>query len=945
MRAVTDYPQRQALLLAADGAKLKTQEVEELLWLIQACPTLERLPLALAGLNNALFAVDRVWPGLLRGLGLDYLPPLCKRLISLLADTALPPTPRNAPGFLDWLTDGENVNRNPLYAALCELPVKLSPYAYRCWLTAAHVFLAQVALLRSAGRPFHVANTKKPGKQYFPTKANYEAYDFARPWDQIRVPARHAALALRDICGNARWQRGLLRSLRLHLPPKRLARSGSLTLVAPHLSNSDRTWLQDRLDYITCYLEQVYNLKSRHKGHGRTRKQQPPAGAVTASPASGPAGVQPVRGVKKGPAGGAGGHLENDIEDWDRFDICPDEDDEEYDDDDDSDEDDDHDSDGQSDDEDEFEHLDGGSDSGSSSNDDGTAVDECDGEERGTPDRTSDGEAGSGDGDKKSEGSAGGRNRAGGGGSDGYQAIRASKGFAFAMDRPAPCELAPVDVEGRAQAHQLLDSLLDRHAANGGNLSSTPEFRRAETLVFLLTCLWTGSSAERTCLMLASTDPNCDGDAALICVLNTPLEGARFRVRVVFPTGCAQLQSRIGKDRFRTDQVDLPDAAELGPLLWKLSELKGKVNSTTSTDQQAQPYRVFDRPLIEYTREAKELLQPWNRTARLTLSSIKSALYGAILSWSGKDIVATTMITGVYKGPARVPMFYSSRRMAGLQGIYTGTVSALRHRIRLESDYATSRQAGTGQRDLVACLEGLRRLKPDSSFVPAPKGSLHVGSRRCPEDFEMQGAVTGLIDELNKPWDLTGEAQFVNYTNLYTFYTIWYFGFVTGCRPIATPYLSLAEVSPITLMAALCDKADEKMRPVWITNRLFEHMQCYSKYVEQTSLHFSTAKPCWFLTQNRHLGEFRKQLIETFVQKYLPGFPSNISRRWMMNALWDSGCPPELVRAWAGHATAGNAFWASGATAHYGEIASELRRYIEPILNYLGFVPMAGKEL
>ena len=75
MKAVTDYPQRQALLLAADGAKLKTQEVEELLWLIQACPTLERLPLALAGLNNALFAADRVWPGLLARLGLDFLRP------------------------------------------------------------------------------------------------------------------------------------------------------------------------------------------------------------------------------------------------------------------------------------------------------------------------------------------------------------------------------------------------------------------------------------------------------------------------------------------------------------------------------------------------------------------------------------------------------------------------------------------------------------------------------------------------------------------------------------------------------------------------------------------------------------------------------------------------------------------------------------------------------
>ncbi len=958
MKAVTEYPKRQALLLAADCAGIKVHEVEELLWLIQACPTLERLPLALGGLSNALTAANRVWPGLLARLGLDYLLPLCKRLISLLAVTPLPATPLNAPGFLDWLRDGENMDRNPFYAALCELPVKLTPYAYRCWLLAAHVFLAQVALLRSASRPLPWVNKKQSKKQYFPTRANYEACDFVVPWDQIRVPARHAALALRDICGNARWQPSLLRYLGLRLTPKRFTRSGSITVSAPHLSDKDRAWLQDRLDYITNYLQQVYNVKPRHRGHGRKRQQQPPAGAntVNSGAASGPAAGQRTRGRKKGSRGGSAGHPEQGLEDWDRFDVCPDEDDEG----------DDYDNGDQGDDEDEYEDLTGDrddeGDSDADVDDDGTA--DRDPEIESGSD--SDAETGSDNGDAESEGSATNRNRvgvgrprtgrktgdrehAGGSGNDGYQAIRASKGFAFAMDRLAPCELAPVDVDGRTQAHELLDDLIVRHAADGVDLSSTPDFRRAETLVFLLAGLWSGSTEERTCSMLASTNPNFDGVAPLLCVLDEPLRGAnaRFRVRVVFPKECAELQSRIGKDRSRIDRVDLPDSAELGPLIWKLSVLKGKVDGNqTSTNQQAQPYRVFDRPLTEYTKEAKALLKPWNRTGRLSLTSIKNTLYGSILSWSGKDIVATTMITGVYKGPARVPMFYSSRRMEVLQKIYADTVAALRHRIRLESDYATSYEAGGGgRRDLDACLEGLRRLKPDSTFVPAPKDSPHVGSRRCPEDHEMQGAVAGLIHELDKPWDLTEEVQFINYTNLYTFYAIWYFGFVTGCRPIATPYLGLAEVSPITLMAGLCDKADEKMRPVWITDGLFEHMQYYSKYVEQTSLYFSTAKPCWFLTQNRRLGEFRKQLIETFVQKYLPGFPANISRRFMMNALWDSGCPPELVRAWAGHATAGNAFWARGATAHYGEIGSALRRYIEPILNYLGFVPMAGKEL
>jgi hypothetical protein len=516
------------------------------------------------------------------------------------------------------------------------------------------------------------------------------------------------------------------------------------------------------------------------------------------------------------------------------------------------------------------------------------------------------------------------------------------------MDRLAPCELAAVDVEGRALAHKLLDDLLFRRGVNGVDISFTQEFRQAEALVFLLVGLWSGSTEERTCSMLASTNPNFDGDAPLVCALDEPLKGenTRLQVRVVFPKECAVLQSRIGKDRSRTGRVDLPDAAKLGPLIWKLSVLQGKVNGKkTATDQQPQPYKVFTRPLTEYRKEAGELLKAWNPTGRLSLASIRNTLYGSVLSWSGKDIVATTMITGVYKSSARVPMFYSSRRMDVLQKIYTDTIAALRHRIRLESDYATHRQSKDGRKDLEACLEGLRRLEPPPTFVPASKNSPHVGSRRCPEDHEMQCAVTDILNELDKKWDLARKDQFIKYTNLYTFYTIWFFGFVSGCRPIATPYVDLAEVSPISLMAALCDKAEEKMRPVWITDGLYWHMQYYSKYVERTNLYYSTAKPCWFLFENGPPREVRKHLIETFVHRYLPGFPANISRRWMMNALWDSGCPPELVRAWAGHATAGNAFWARGATAHYGEIGSELRRYIVPILSYLGFVPMAGKNL
>ena len=78
-------------------------------------------------------------------------------------------------------------------------------------------------------------------------------------------------------------------------------------------------------------------------------------------------------------------------------------------------------------------------------------------------------------------------------------------------------------------------------------------------------------------------------------------------------------------------------------------------------------------------------------------------------------------------------MFYSSRRMEGLQNIYTGTVSAFRHRIRLESEYAASHRAGGARRTSTPAWRGCvgwNRPTPSSPLSTMRRTSAHGAARK-----------------------------------------------------------------------------------------------------------------------------------------------------------------------------------------------------------------------
>jgi len=882
-------------------------------------------------LRRVLIVADRAWPKLLTKIHvtplLDLLPALESIVNSIGSSLALE-AEKNKPECLKSNTGW--VSRNALYSALRVLPPNGSVYADECCLLLAHIFLAHLAVLRMP------CGQKMPGGliKGDTSLIAYEAYGASEPWPALTISPRHAGLALRGLCSGEEWARALIKAFPLNQSPKRFARTQTLAMDPSLMSygKKDR-WLEDRVDYICNFIRQAYALKPRHRGHGSRKSEEgnvdsgdiasvksevrSPVNGVDQPPEAPPVMIAPI--PLKAPDQSGRDRLHSGkqslpihktgiVEDCDRFDECPDEDDE-WD-----------------------EEWEGEQDD--------------DGENEGAPDeghrRRSPG--------RKGVSTASRRN----------QAIRASKMFPFGNDRIAPCELVPLEVNARKRLDAIFAELANCRSLmpkeKDAQLSINVErklLEEADVIAFALVMLWTGSGIERTKSLRVSDSTDFSESVELAILMSSTDEGKDTIIRVhsPFPPYQTGPQAPIEFDRARTQFVLLRDPAGLGPILQKLADFQQiarSKNSGSGAAAQETPergsYEIFRKPCGYYRVRIEQMLSRWDKTGRLTLTRIEATLFGSVMSWTGKDIIAATMITGTYKTQARVPMYYACRRMDVLQAIYAGTVTYLRFQINQEAQVANALPSQTIPQ-LTSTLAYGRPASPPSRYDPSPSGTLYVGIRHCPTDSDLHNAVLRLIDQLGRHWDLTRQDHWTRYTDLFTFYTIWYFGFDTGVRPIVCPYLRISEISPLNQTAVLHDKADEKARLVWIVDGLHSQMRFYQQYLQGTRLRYRNDYPCWFLGADGTPLVVQPSTVEPILQEFLPGFASNVHRRWMLNALVDSGCPAECVRAWSGHATAGNEFWGASATASYRQIGSVLVQHLVPILDFLGFIPIPGAAL
>jgi hypothetical protein len=569
---------------------------------------------------------------------------------------------------------------------------------------------------------------------------------------------------------------------------------------------------------------------------------------------------------------------------------------------------------------------------------DGEADDDDGGDDLGT------GAQGRGTGKRRRAGTKGkkgiGRRRKGAGSSAGAgsdQAIRASKYFPFAPDRLSPSDLALIEIDARRRAEELLAEMTSVGYASGNGDNSDPAKNdpkeQVELILFMLIMLWTSSDIDRTKGLRVCLAKACYEQipfAFLIPPLSEGLE-AWIRILVEFPSDAPRREPLPPYDRSRTEFVLLPDTAGLGTLLWKFLKINARDFLTDTHLSGA--FEVFRRP-VEYYREHVPLALGRLSEDRVGVGHLASALFYEILNWTNKDTSATTMITGDLRKMANVQMFYAVRRMKCLQEIYTGTVRFMRAAIHLVRPEAAGSGGEAG--DLSTLLGFVRQVRLQVPFIPAHKDETYVGVNACPTDKAMQYAVQRLIGRVESLWAKPPHENWSEAHNLYTYYVVWFFGFVTGARPITSPILRADDFDKLNC-ARLQDKGADKARLIWITRDLHDQLTFYENYVRTTRLATLTQRPCWFLDEGAPVP-VSKETCEPLLHTVLPDFPTNVHRRWMFNALLDSGCP--YVAEWAGHFRTGNRLVGRCATASPGAIGETILQFVRPIISYLGFRPI-----
>ena len=232
--------------------------------------------------------------------------------------------------------------------------------------------------------------------------------------------------------------------------------------------------LEDRVWDISNFILQAYGLKSRHRGHGRKARspfdsQAPERPEAQSASASGDSGSESADSTSDGDTGPAipGSAAEPPASTPNLGDG----------------------------------HTNDKNSAGD--NDDRGPADEHQDGQRGTSERETrhGGRKGGDERNPRKEGDPAGSLRT--------QAIRASKAFAFDLDRLSTCELVPIEIDARKRAHTLLDELLARKASASVEIITDPaaqaSLEEADLLAFTLVDLWTNSTVKRTKSLQLST--------------------------------------------------------------------------------------------------------------------------------------------------------------------------------------------------------------------------------------------------------------------------------------------------------------------------------------------------------------------------------------------------------------------------------------------------------
>ncbi len=765
------------LLDTAKAGGIVRGKVRELLWLLNAPPDIENIAPVLENLAATLKGAEEQWPGIFDLQNLDWVQKLIEDLQEVVRSLPLLDTSAQH-GRRDWL------ERNALYCAIRMNPSLPADYLGRYRLLQAHYFFAHTAWL--------VRNAQSPSA---PTDLMaFESYGGAKVWPALRIDPYHAGLCIRDLAEPEyrSWAQELLEKLPVAETPREFPAHASVHMETDLQKDKDgrvKFSVQKKVNYVSDYLREIYGIKDRVEGHGGTRglrrfdseigdPEDPTLnfGILTdwdngqdSIPKVAPLVLSPPEAITPVPPATEQATREA------------------------------------------FQEADE-----DTNEDEEVPDDEYEGEEE------TESFAGSLDCEdteyEKSPGSFSGRAFGAV-----HQIIRQQKMFPFAIERLSGWELFPLGTHGAFIIDELWDLAkrripLQQHRLRRWENSGLGPRAEIQALVFLMVMLWNGSDAKRATSLIVAKSEGLLGDEPFAIVTgHSPWPFVR--IHVPFPKYKTEQAPALDYDCKRREYIALPDYANL----WLAVK-------TYATMQQigGDRFQPFPGAPEAYAENVRLLLKAWDPSGRLTLNKIASTLFARVMTVTGNDSVAATIITGNSHRLSKVAMHYACREVSVIQEIYRSVVSDL------QNDIDKGRTISWQNRSASDSIP--TDLQPRAKYERRSQEACFIGRRLCPQDVKFRQAFHNLIEDLNdKPYTSSSNDALIKFHNVYTFYTMWAFAMTTGVRKMRTPYVDVSEISPINGVAKLRDKDGDsgiKAKLVWIPDLVVEQMRYYTDHLK-----------------------------------------------------------------------------------------------------------------
>ena len=305
---------------------------------------------------------------------------------------------------------------------------------------------------------------------------------------------------------------------------------------------------------------------------------------------------------------------------------------------------------------------------------------------------------------------------------------------------------------------------------------------QAEAIALVEIMLWTSCSLESAhatrVLTGKQSDPSWESQESCADLLfDIGKSRSTWRVRALLPPYLTDILDVRSEAYALAPFISLPDRADITEVLRTLTKRRRRDPNYTPNPGQFFPslQPLIDRNErltagyfflndVETYRQTIEGFLKHESTRRVTIHRISSFLFNRLVSSAG-DIMAAVLITGREHHLARTQRFYATYSTDTLERIYVEVVSR-------------------------TLSEALGKVPQPAS---RPKGEVegsqtdYVGARLCAKRTSVIRAVQLLKDEVQNVFAVIDRDQAIEFHNLYTLYTLIFFGYATSMRAIRTP--------------------------------------------------------------------------------------------------------------------------------------------------------------